>query len=163
MNNKKVICHDIEGKTYEVAANELTFRPSVYAIIIENDQVLLSRQWDGYDFPGGGVELGETLTEALKREVKEETGMEVSVEKVIHCQESFFKLPFKGNFVHSIHMYFACKVTGGKLSAEFLDEQEKKYSQIARWVNVQELPKVKMYSSTDSQEILQKYQEVTKK
>jgi len=73
--SEKIVCHDIEGKTYEVATNKLTFRPSVYAIIIENNQVLLSRQWDGYDFPGGGVELGETSTDALKREVKEETDL----------------------------------------------------------------------------------------
>lgn len=63
---KKVICRDHEEKLYEVGVDKLKFRPSVYGILIEDGKVLLSRQWEGYDFPGGGIELGETVEEVLK-------------------------------------------------------------------------------------------------
>ena len=64
---KKVTCTDRHGNTYSVPANELVFRPSVYAVIIKDNRIFLSKQWDGYDFPGGGIELGETSEEALIR------------------------------------------------------------------------------------------------
>jgi len=65
--NKKVICHDLNEKEFEVDADKLIFRPSIYGVLIEDNKVLLSKQWDGYDMPGGGVNIHETLEEALKR------------------------------------------------------------------------------------------------
>ena len=41
-------------------------------------------------FPGGGVEFGKTLEEAIKREIKEELGMEIKVEKLIGFKEAIF-------------------------------------------------------------------------
>ena len=146
---KTVICEDIEGKTYVVKASELSFRPAVYGVIIKDGKILLSKQWDGYDFPGGGIELGENTPEALVREVKEETGLEVAAGDIVHCNNSFFKLPFKGNFVHSIHMYYECTVIGGELSTQFFDEHEKQYASQAEWVELSEIGKIKMYGSCD--------------
>jgi 8-oxo-dGTP diphosphatase len=41
-------------------------------------------------FPGGGVNFGETLEEAIKREIKEELGMEIKVEKLLGFKEAIF-------------------------------------------------------------------------
>ncbi|MFA5075249.1 MAG: HAD family phosphatase, partial [Candidatus Babeliales bacterium] len=41
--NKKIICHDIHNNKKEVDSDQLIFRPSVYGILIENNQVLLSK------------------------------------------------------------------------------------------------------------------------
>ena len=54
----------------------------VYGILIKDDQVLLADEClNGFSFtkfPGGGVELGEGIAEALKREIVEEGQLEVT-------------------------------------------------------------------------------------
>lgn len=159
----KVKCLDIFGKEYEVKISELTFRPAVYGVIIKDNKVLLLKQWDGYDFPGGGVHLGERIIGALKREVKEETGLEVSPVRIISCSDSFFKLPYKGNFVQSIHIYFLCRVVGGKISTEFFDDFEKKYAKGAEWIDLKEFEGIKFINSVDSAKIIKEAERTIKK
>lgn len=54
-------------------------RPSVRGIVIADGKVLMvhSIKYDYYKFPGGGIEPGEGMEEALCREVREETGFTV--------------------------------------------------------------------------------------
>lgn len=54
-----------------------TYRISVKAVIKNaSGQVLLVREKDGsWELPGGGLEHGETIKEALRREIAEETGL----------------------------------------------------------------------------------------
>ena len=61
----------------------------MYAVIIENGKILLTRQWDGYSLIGGGVEKGETIEESIVREVKEETGLTIMPDKIIHQATTF--------------------------------------------------------------------------
>src|SRR4249919_3771137 len=89
---KTVIGNDIDGNTLEIPVDELRWRPSVYAIIIKDGKLLCSPQYNGYDVPGGSVELGETLEEALVREVREETGITAGSPKLLVCANSFFVL-----------------------------------------------------------------------
>ena len=56
----------------------------VAAIIIENDKVFATQRGygefkDGWEFPGGKIEPGETPEEAIVREIKEELDTEVEV------------------------------------------------------------------------------------
>ena len=68
------------------------------ALIVNDDgRVLLceSHKWpDIYTVPGGHVELGETVEEALKREIKEEVGLDVKVEELLSIQQVIYPKEF---------------------------------------------------------------------
>jgi ADP-ribose pyrophosphatase YjhB (NUDIX family) len=88
-----------------------TFRIGVYAVIFEQERVLLAhrRDIDWWNLPGGGMELDETVEEAMRREVREETGLDVMVERLI----GVYSKPQKQEVV----LTFRCSVVGGTLSA----------------------------------------------
>jgi len=148
---KKVVCRDLDGKKTEpIPADELVFRPSVYGVVIKDEKVLLVPQWDGYDFPGGGVEKGETLEEALLREVKEETGLTVEKDRIIACEQDFFRdYRYKNVSYHSILMYFLCVNPEGEISADGFDELEKGYARKAEWIDIARASALKFYNPVD--------------
>ncbi len=98
---------DIE--TGDVAAATAQFRIGVFAVILEDGKVLLGRRRDidWWNLPGGGMEPGETVDEALRREVREETGLEVGIERLV----GVYSKPQKQEVV----LTFLCRVEGGEL------------------------------------------------
>src|SRR3989344_5002430 len=71
--------------------------------------LMKSHKWRGqYVIPGGHIELWETAEEALKREIKEETGLDVDNVKFIMHQEFIFD-PMFWKRRHFIFLDFACK------------------------------------------------------
>lgn len=58
------------------------------AIILDGEKVLLMHRINNgreyYTFPGGSVEKGETIKQAVLREVMEETSLEVNIEKLLY-------------------------------------------------------------------------------
>lgn len=75
------------------------FNVRVYGILVHEDKIMYSEEEILGDwvtkFPGGGVELGEGLHEALKREFIEELNIEIEVGELFFvndfCQPSFYK------------------------------------------------------------------------
>lgn len=60
----------------------------VYGIFVEDEELLVINKNGGpyinrFDLPGGSLEDGETLSEAMKREFLEETGIEIEIVKNI--------------------------------------------------------------------------------
>lgn len=148
--NKKIICHDRLNKEHIARIEDLKFRPSVYAVIIRQGKILLSPQWDGYDFPGGGINKGETIDKALKREVWEETGYKVRVKNIIDCFDSFFYVRGKKKYWHCLLLYYTCVITGGSISDAHFDEDEKQYMKKAQWIKLDKINQLRFYNNVDS-------------
>ena len=159
----KVIGKDLNGNRVELKVKDLIFRPSVYGILIEGSKILLSPQWDGYDFPGGGIDIDEKIDEALEREFYEETGLRVKRKEVIACEQSFFFAKWRKEKWNNIVIYYLCKKTGGKLSIKNFDEHEKQYAKLAEWIDITDIEKIKFYNPVDSVAIIKKAFEMKKK
>lgn len=79
-------------------------------IFDENRNILLShrRDVDVWNLPGGGVETRELPNEAVVREVKEETGLDVVIERLVGVYGKVDK--------DEIVFAFVCRDVGGQLS-----------------------------------------------
>jgi ADP-ribose pyrophosphatase YjhB (NUDIX family) len=66
-------------------------RPRACAAILNDDRILMVRHRTSartyWTFPGGGVQTGETFEKAVIREVKEETGLDVQVVRLLFEEE----------------------------------------------------------------------------
>ncbi|NTV98803.1 MAG: NUDIX domain-containing protein [Chlorobiaceae bacterium] len=114
----------------------------VSALCIKNGQVLLIEHKSFapgdpglpesyWILPGGVVERGETLEDALKREMMEETGLECRPGNLLFIKELLYPypgLPGQGGMHHSVSLGFHCTVTGGELMTgkdpEFPDDRQ---------------------------------------
>lgn len=90
---------------------KLVFRPSAYAVILHEDKVLLvnTRSTGKYSLPGGGVDLGERLENALRREVSEETGLEIEINRFYGFREMFFYYNPLDEAFHSFLFFYLCR------------------------------------------------------
>ena len=92
------------------------FRYRAAAIIIENGHVLFAgNERESYYYSiGGGVHIGESAEEVVKREVLEETGVEYEVERLAFIHENFFDGDgtLEGRECHEIALYFLMKQRG---------------------------------------------------
>lgn len=153
-----IICHDKDNNLYKVPSEQLSFRPSAYGVIIQGNRILLSKQWDGYDFPGSGGKLHETIKEAIIREVREETGYDVRVQGILSCQSSFFAFTHHKEtaqfFANTILLYYLCEVTGGEASVTNLDIEEKHYVGLPEWIPLERVPTLRFYNSIDSHTLI---------
>lgn len=88
----------------------------VYALIMHEGKVLMvqNKRHNNWSLPGGGVEKGETLEQAMIREVYEETGLNVEVGHLVAVNEAFRKR--EGN--HVLFFTFLANVIGGQLEIQ---------------------------------------------
>ena len=127
----------------EGIGHDILLVPSVIASLVDNDgRVLLLERSDGDDlwgFPGGAMEPGEGAVQALRREVCEETGLEVEPVGLIGVYSSpdfAFEYP-NGDRVQPVSVLFDCRIVGGSLK---LDQDEVIG---ARYFGPDELPKMR--------------------
>jgi 8-oxo-dGTP diphosphatase len=114
---------------------------AVSAAIIRDNRVLIVRRAktpsEGlYTLPGGGVEPGESLHEAIKREVKEEAGITIEPVALAGYREAIERDADGKVARHFVIMAFACRWRGGEpvLSEELAE---------ARWLEPAEIAGLK--------------------
>ncbi|MDD2655957.1 MAG: NUDIX domain-containing protein [Patescibacteria group bacterium] len=107
--NKTVTGEDKDRNKIEMNISDLSWRISVYGIVTKDEKVLMISQNFGYSLPGGGIDLGETIENAISREVLDETGYNVQIKKIIDVQTSFFRHPSFNKDVHAIRIFFSCE------------------------------------------------------
>ena len=157
MANKKVICTDIKGKKEEFNSKDLTYRPSVYGILIENNKVLLGRILGKYDLPGGGVEKHEDIEAALKREYFEETGIDIGVEEIVDVKSNFFIMPTTKDPLNSVLMFFKVrKIKDNGFREENLDNYEKGKTKPPVWVDISKIVSIEFINTLGLPEIIKK-------
>lgn len=89
-----------------------TTRVSVI-VVTDEQKILLVRHRKGnrqyWVLPGGRLEYGETFQECAVRELREETGLDVCVDKLVFLSEAI--APDRSR--HIVNVYVTAKVTGG--------------------------------------------------
>jgi ADP-ribose pyrophosphatase YjhB (NUDIX family) len=100
----------------------LAVRPSASAVIFDRrGRLLLQQRSDGgqWGLPGGSVEIGESVTDAAVREVREETGLIVTVRRLVGVYSDPARQVVRypdGNVWHYVNVCFECVVRGGTLT-----------------------------------------------
>ena len=90
--------------SFTIGAGKFHYRAA--AIAIRDNRVMLCHFARGgfYALPGGRVDFGETAADAITREMNEEAGLEVAVERLVWVVENFFQLDGAPN--HELGLYF---------------------------------------------------------
>ena len=88
-------------------------------ITCENNSIVLIKRkkdpyWGSWALPGGFVEYGETVESAAIREVKEETGLDVDLCKIV----GVYSDPERDPRGHTVTICYLANKTGGKLKAD---------------------------------------------
>jgi 8-oxo-dGTP pyrophosphatase MutT (NUDIX family) len=111
-------CTTVDGRTITLPRTRFVVRPSVYARVIHDGAVLLvSNTRSGrFYLPGGGVEPGESLAEALAREVWEEAGVAVADPQLVSVSEDFFYYDPDDAAYHALLFVYAARALSLELS-----------------------------------------------
>jgi ADP-ribose pyrophosphatase YjhB (NUDIX family) len=107
--------HDAEAP----AANSLVVGSS--AVVVDDEgRILLQRRSDSgnWALPGGAMDIGETFAQSVVREVMEETGFDVRIERIvgIYSDPGHVFAYDDGEVRQEFNICLACKIVGGRLA-----------------------------------------------
>lgn len=114
----------------------LTRRIGAYGVLRDAaGRVLLTRSSERSDvagtwyLPGGGVEHGEDPAATVVREVAEETGLRVAVDRLRDAVSDLLEIPARDQLLHTDRLLYDVRLLGGTLRAEPVGTTD-----LARWV-----------------------------
>lgn len=119
----------------------------VGAVIVEDNHVLLIRRGQApllgeWSLPGGVLECGETLRQAVIREAREETGLTVETGEMLGVYERIIRSEDGRVRYHYVLIDFLCRPASGDLKAAS-DAAD------VRWFKPEELDSLKLRPDTD--------------
>ncbi|WP_238885481.1 NUDIX hydrolase [Clostridium sp. YIM B02551] len=123
------------------------FNFRVAGILFNKNKVLVHRliNDDFYAFPGGRLEMFESTENTIIREMNEELGIEVSINRLLWVSENFFD--HKGDKYHEVCFYYLieCKDVNllNKQDLFYVDEGENQFE--FRWIDVKNMYKERVY------------------
>ena len=127
-------------KSEKVRRYPVVPRVGVAGVVVFEERVLLIKRGrepgrGEWNLPGGLVEVGETLREAVAREVEEETGLQVAARELLAVGDRIIRDEAGRVMYHYVLLDYLCEVTGGEL-ASGSDAEE------ARWMTPRELEEI---------------------
>ena len=142
-------------------------------IINDNNEITLGYSQGTYQFPGGHLEENEELQDCLLREIKEETGIEITdakmrpFEKITHYTKNYHNTGL--NRKNEIYYYIVRTNTKFDMNNSSLDEEEKNNGFTAKTIPLSSFEKVLIDSIPDNprnqvivEEMLDVYKEYNK-
>ncbi|MCT7718867.1 NUDIX hydrolase N-terminal domain-containing protein [Lactobacillus iners] len=135
---KYLFCNEVGYQTPKIATR---------AAIFKNEKILLVQENDGsWSMPGGWCEVNLSLQENCIKEVKEEAGVDVEVEKVIALHD-LSKHSDKDYPYGVLEVFFLCKLKGGHF--------EENYETIdSKYFSIDELPKMNCDKGSEEQAVM---------
>ncbi len=111
MRREMIECTSLYGEKVMVPVSKLTLRPAAYGFVVNDGKLLVvqMKHTGKFWFPGGGLDKGETLEECVKREVWEETGIQVDVGELLHFKEIFFYYDPTDEAFQNFSFFYLCR------------------------------------------------------
>ncbi|MEW6093627.1 MAG: NUDIX hydrolase N-terminal domain-containing protein [Chloroflexota bacterium] len=103
-------------ESFSMQAGYATPKIDVRGAVVQDGKILLvqERSDGGWTLPGGWGDVGEAPSEVVRREVREESGFEVRVEKLVAVYDANRVPGAPMEFYHAYKLIFLCALVGGE-------------------------------------------------
>ena len=120
------------------------FNIRVYGIIInEDNEILVSEECRFSEsftkFPGGGLQWGEGLKECLKRELKEELGMESKIGELFYVNDFFQKSAFRSEDQLISFYFLVDSIDTATINVSVSSDNSTNSEEVFRWVPLERI------------------------